>query len=350
MDTRKIVIMGGSFNPPTLAHYLLLKTAAEALDAEKGFFVPVSEPYLKRKMRGSHPPVVLSSELRMQMLESICRTEDRLEVSDMELQSVQAQTLITMARMQERYPDAELYFLLGADKLFLLSHWGEAFFENYHAVVFFRDDINLEELISTEEMLSKYRNRLVLLSQPEGVEGISSTEARRLMLSGQSSEHLLCPEVWEMFRQVNPSDYPDEITRFKEEYEFLSNSYPSRIVYEGLEFSCAESAFQSTKCKDEKEKLYFTTCTADKARQRGGKITPEPSWEERRLSLMESVLRAKFTQHPELMEQLKATGGIRLINGGNDKNTFWGVGLYSQKGENQLGRLLMKIREEELRI
>lgn len=32
--------MGGSFNPPTLAHYTLMKTALEAMDADLGFFVP----------------------------------------------------------------------------------------------------------------------------------------------------------------------------------------------------------------------------------------------------------------------------------------------------------------------
>lgn len=44
---KKKVIMGGSFNPPTLAHYMLMDYAIDALNAEFGYFVPVSDAYLK---------------------------------------------------------------------------------------------------------------------------------------------------------------------------------------------------------------------------------------------------------------------------------------------------------------
>ena len=71
-----IVIMGGSFNPPTLAHYRLMKHAIEAIDATHGYFVPVSDAYLRRKMRHAHPPVVLSPELRIKMLQ-VCALKIR---------------------------------------------------------------------------------------------------------------------------------------------------------------------------------------------------------------------------------------------------------------------------------
>lgn len=54
---RKIVVMGGSFNPPTLAHYKLMSCAIAALDADKGIFVPVSDAYLKRKMKSDSRPI-----------------------------------------------------------------------------------------------------------------------------------------------------------------------------------------------------------------------------------------------------------------------------------------------------
>ena len=38
----RIVVMGGSFNPPTLSHSQLLLAAMDALHAVKGIFVPVS--------------------------------------------------------------------------------------------------------------------------------------------------------------------------------------------------------------------------------------------------------------------------------------------------------------------
>lgn len=75
---KRIVVMGGSFNPPTLAHYKLMKEAIAVLDADIGFFVPVSDAYLKRKMRHSHPPVVLTPQMRVRMLRSMCSEDNRL--------------------------------------------------------------------------------------------------------------------------------------------------------------------------------------------------------------------------------------------------------------------------------
>lgn len=37
-----IVVMGGSFNPPTRAHLQLMKAAIEAVDACQGIFVPTA--------------------------------------------------------------------------------------------------------------------------------------------------------------------------------------------------------------------------------------------------------------------------------------------------------------------
>lgn len=111
--------MGGSFNPPTLAHYTLMREAIDALDAWRGIFVPVSDAYLKRKMRRCHPPVVLSPEMRVRMLQSMC-VDSRMIVCDKEIGTVEARTMPTLMELQEEYPDAELYFLLGSDKLDLL--------------------------------------------------------------------------------------------------------------------------------------------------------------------------------------------------------------------------------------
>ena len=108
--------MGGSFNPPTLAHYKLMKAAVDALDADIGFFVPVSDAYLKRKMSHSHSPVVLSPELRVSMLYAMCAEDHRMEVCEKEIGTIEARTMPTLIALQEDFPDAELHFVMEADK------------------------------------------------------------------------------------------------------------------------------------------------------------------------------------------------------------------------------------------
>ena len=343
---RKIVVMGGSFNPPTLAHYRLMKEAIDALDADIGFFVPVSDAYLKRKMRHCHPPVVLTEELRIRMLKTMC-TDSRMQVCEKEIGAIEPRTMPTLMALQEEYPDAELYFLMGADKLKLLVHMTEKrdFLTMFKVVLFSRENGMIENTMEGDEVLSSYLDCIVTLPQPEGTEAISSSIIRERMLEGESCEDMLCPGVWEMFKGFSPADFPDMIDKFKGEYDFLSNRFHWRFEWQGLVYGSAEAAFQASKCTDESERKVLASCSADKAAMRGKDIVPSPNWEEARLGIMESIIRAKFEQNPILMRRLKETGNRLLINGNNKQETYWGVDLYSWQGENHLGQILMRIRE-----
>ena len=343
----RIVVMGGSFNPPTRAHYQLMKEAVDALEADIGFFVPVSDAYLKRKMRHCHPPVVLSPEMRVRMLESMCAGDSRLQVCRKEIGTIEPRTLPTLTALQEDSPDAELYFLMGADKLDLLTHLTDKreFLDAFNAVIYSREDDKLEQSIKEDGILSHYLDRMVILPQPEGTEGVSSSLVRERMLRGESCSDLLCPGVWELFKAFTPADFPDTISRFKDEYDFLSTRYPCRVLWEGLEYRSAEAAFQASKCEDVKERKVYAGCSADKAVLKGREQMPYPGWEEAQVGIMKSILQAKFEQNPPLMKNLADTGNRVLLNGNNKQETFWGIDLYSWQGENQLGKILMEIRD-----
>ena len=45
----KIAVMFGSFNPMTNAHLSAMKTAVDALQADRGLFVATNGQYLRRK-------------------------------------------------------------------------------------------------------------------------------------------------------------------------------------------------------------------------------------------------------------------------------------------------------------
>ena len=324
-DRKRIVVMGGSFNPPTLAHYRLMKEAVDVLEADIGFFVPVSDAYLKRKMRHCHPAVVLSPEMRVKMLHSMCADDKRLQVCEKEIGTIEPRTMPTLLALQEEYPEAELYFVMGADKLDLLASLTKKrqFLDVFKVVLFSREDDKLEQSIKDDDVLSSYLDRLVILSQPDGTEGVSSSLVRERMMQGESSSDLLCPGVWELFKEFSAADFPDSINRFTGEYDFLSTRYPCRVFWEGLEYRSAEAAFQASKCEGE----------IDRHTQIG---------------IMESILLAKFEQNPTLMQKLAGTGKCILLNGNNKQETFWGIDLYSWIGENYLGRILMDIRDKKI--
>ena len=348
---KKIVVMGGSFNPPTSAHLRLMKEAVDALNANIGFFVPVSDAYLKRKMRHSHPPVALSPEMRVRMLQSMCADDSRLQVCEKEIGTIEPRTMPTLLAIQEDYPEAELYVVMGADKFDLLASLTKKrqFLDAFKVVLYSREGAALEQSIKDDEVLSNYLDRMVILPQPEGTEGVSSSLVRERMLRGDSCSDLLTLGVWELFKAYTPADFPDRINSFKGEYDFLSNRFPCNILWEGLQYRSAEAAFQASKCKNEKERIVFAGCSTDKAVLKGKDLFPYPGWKEAQISIMESILQAKFEQNPALMRKLLETGNRILVNGNNKQETFWGIDLYSWIGENHLGRIIMNIRDKEIK-
>lgn len=346
----RIVVMGGSFNPPTAAHYKLMKAAIDALGAEIGFFVPVSDAYLKRKMRHSHPPVVLSPEMRVKMLRSMCSDDCRLQVCEKEIGTIEPRTMPTLQALQEDQPNAELYFVMGSDKFDLLANLTKKreFLDEFKVVLFSRENDTLEQTLKSSEVLSQYLDRIVILPQPEGTPGISSSVVRERMLSGESCRDMLCPGVWELFKEFTSKDFPDVINRFKGEFVFLSNRFPCRVLWEGLEYRSAEAAFQASKCQDEMERRVYAGCSTDKAILKGKDQIPYQGWEDDQLGIMESILRAKFELNPSLMQKLADTENCVFLNGNNKQETFWGIDLYSWIGENHLGRIIMSIRDKEI--
>jgi hypothetical protein len=82
----------------------------------------------------------------------------------------------------------------------------------------------------------------------------------------------------------------------------------------------------------------------------------DAKWDEVKIPIMEKAIRAKFV-NPEhgLMEKLLATGDA-IIGEANPRDKYWGIGTSADttdaknpakwKGQNQLGKILMKLREE----
>lgn len=322
-EKKVIVVMGGSFNPPTLAHYMLMKEAINAVDADIGIFVPVSDAYLKRKMRHSHPPVVLPPELRIKMLRAMC-TNSRTVVCEKEIGTINPQTVPTLISLQEENPDATLYFLMGSDKLKLLISLTDKrdFLTKFRVILYSRENTMVEEALRNNEVLSRHMDRIVILPQPKGVDGISSSTIRERFLKGENYKDMMHPKAWELFKTFTPEDFPDVINQFKGEFDFLSNRYCCRFVWQGLKYSSVEAAFKN--------------------------LIPPSGWENSQVDIMKSIVMAKFEQNPSLMKKLADTGNRILINGNNKQESFWGVDLYSWQGDNHLGKILMEIRDKEV--
>lgn len=139
---------------------------------------------------------------------------------------------------------------------------------------------------------------------------------------------------------------PDIISNFRLKYRFLSNFYPVRIEYDGIIYNNSEAAFQAQKCTDQISKLQFSSYTPYEAKRIGRTVELRPDWEKVKDDLMFEIVLAKFTQHPDLKEKLLDTGDAILIEGNTWHDTYWGVDSKTGKGQNHLGKILMRVRQE----
>lgn len=125
---------------------------------------------------------------------------------------------------------------------------------------------------------------------------------------------------------------------------FLSNFYPCKVTILGHTYNSSEAAYQAQKCSNEEDRKKFETLTASEAKKLGRQIPMVGNWDEIRAGIMHAVCRAKFYRNTDLADKLLATGDEELVEGNTWGDTFWGD--CDGVGENQLGKILMKIRED----
>ena len=132
---------------------------------------------------------------------------------------------------------------------------------------------------------------------------------------------------------------------FHNEYSWLSNFYPCDIIFESLFYNTVEEAYVASKTLDiEIRKHIQSLHSPSKAKRYGRLIELRLDWNEVKKGIMLDLLRQKFKHGTELGNKLVDTGTIELIEGNTWNDTYWGI--CNGVGQNNLGKLLMKVRSE----
>lgn len=124
-------------------------------------------------------------------------------------------------------------------------------------------------------------------------------------------------------------------------------SFPGRRII----YPTAEHAYQASKARrdDVREWILSAPKPSLVAMAGHGLYTWDivPGWSRIKFDRMYQIIKAKFTQHKDLMDLLLSTGNTRLVESGkvdNVTNRTWGE--VNGVGKNMLGKLLMKLRDE----
>lgn len=202
----KIAVLFGSFNPLTSAHVTALRTAVDAIGADKGLFVATNGQYLKRKTVKIDDPFYLSEDERKAIIEKVCESESKLEFWGFELGGINPSRFKTLCKIRKQYPYAEIYEIQGADKVHTLlkSSHGEEYIGKFRFVVFERYGIDLDAMFSEDSVLGKLRDSFVILPP---LEAISSTEVRNRFYAGKDFSNFVPPAVVDALSKYKPSDF-----------------------------------------------------------------------------------------------------------------------------------------------
>ena len=117
----KIGIFGGSFDPVHLGHLLVAQAALEELALDRLIFIPAAQSPFKP---GSQPA---PGAARLQWLRLALTGRAKCEVDDQEIRrGGVSYTIDTLRDCTKCFPDAQLFYLIGADNAAKLNEWREA--------------------------------------------------------------------------------------------------------------------------------------------------------------------------------------------------------------------------------
>ena len=176
----KIAIYGGSFNPPHLGHVEAARSVARELRPDRFLIIPDREPPHKEMAEGSP-----TAEERLALCRLAFADVPGAEVSDLELRREgKSYTYDTVFTLRERYPDDELYLVIGTDMLLSFEEWYHFHYllEQCKLAVLSREEDDGELLRQKAEELRTAYDARILLVPHEPVEASSEKIRERLPL------------------------------------------------------------------------------------------------------------------------------------------------------------------------
>jgi nicotinate-nucleotide adenylyltransferase len=116
----RLGLFGGSFDPPHVGHLLAASDAFEALRLDKLVFIPAAVQPLKTDIQAA------PAHHRLTMLQLLVGSDERFAVDAVEIERAGVSyTVDTLETFAQRFPHAELFFLIGVDAMATFDVWRE---------------------------------------------------------------------------------------------------------------------------------------------------------------------------------------------------------------------------------
>ena len=248
----KIAIFGGSFDPVHAEHVNMVKAAQAALGTDKVIVIPAFIPPHKQDRALAAP------QDRLNMAKLAFAGVKNCEVSAYELNAGgTSYTYLTLGYFKEKYPDARLYFLVGADMLKDFYTWKqpETILSLAELVACNREGEKINFSAEQMRFFAKFRKKFLSIEYTG--RDISSTKARVLAAFGEDLKPYLPFDVIDYIEA-------NELYRIRGVKEALAYLKPSRRKHTlGVALTAAKYA---TKYKLPERKVILAAALHDVAK------------------------------------------------------------------------------------
>ena len=193
----RLGILGGTFDPIHYGHLIIAEQARDQFDLDKVLLIPSGHSYFKDNRKQK----VLPPQTRLEMTRIAVDGYEPFEVSDIEVtRPGNTYSFETLEALAGQYPEAELFFIVGADTICSMDTWKEParIFSACTVLAAMREDqVDPESFQTARKALEeKYGAAIRTVSIPNI--GISSTDIRE-RVGLKKSIHYLVPYTLERY-------------------------------------------------------------------------------------------------------------------------------------------------------
>lgn len=188
----RVGILGGTFNPPHIAHLVCASEAAAQLDLDRVLLTPVATPPHKAASMDPGP------EERLELCRLAIAGDERLGICDREVKrGGPSYTVATLRELHELAPEDDLTFIVGGDIALGLPSWHEpeAVLDLATLAVAERSGAGRHDVAERLEQAFPGQARLRFFDMPRM--DVSSSQIRRRVTAGRCIRYLVPDPVAE---------------------------------------------------------------------------------------------------------------------------------------------------------
>lgn len=179
MNSKKIIVFGGTFNPLSRAHGELIKYLIKHFKADKGILLPTNDFFL-HSWKHFENESILPLALRLKILEEFKKRNQKVEIELTEVNGLTFKSYDSLMYLKDKYPNEEIMFAFGSEKLNELYKWYriEDLLKNFKIVLIRRHFDNIDDVFNENDFIKSHKSSFVIVHSKDKLQNISSTIIR----------------------------------------------------------------------------------------------------------------------------------------------------------------------------